>query len=61
MVDSISALVDYWNRLEKTYGADRITSKPAVSLKDNELKGLDKVASFEELVGKVNQAIVAGC
>lgn len=55
--DSIAALVDYWNKLNEFYGDVSIKAKPAWALNGDELKGAEKVTSFKDLVGKVNQAI----
>lgn len=55
--DSITALVDYWNKLNEFYGEGGIKARPAIALNGHDLKGMDKAANFEELVRKVSQAI----
>jgi CRISPR system Cascade subunit CasC len=60
MADSITALVDYWEKLSQAYGTDSIKAKPAMSLSDVNLDGLERVASFEDLVGQVKRAIANG-
>lgn len=60
MTDSIGALVNYWGRLNKAYPpGSSLKAKPAVCLTDNDLDGLDRKASLDELVGAVSAAIAS--
>ncbi|MDD4924274.1 MAG: type I-E CRISPR-associated protein Cas7/Cse4/CasC [Dehalococcoidales bacterium] len=61
VVDSIAALIEYWNTLNKAYPTDGISAKPALSLKEVTMDGLQKVNNFEELVAVVNKAIAGDC
>jgi CRISPR system Cascade subunit CasC len=60
MIDSITALVNYWGKLNQAYGTDGIKAKLAMSLSDVDLDGLEQVASFEKFVQRVNQAVATG-
>jgi CRISPR system Cascade subunit CasC len=55
--ESISALVDYWNRLVKVYGDKVIKATPAVALSDAELGGLTAVENLDKLIEEVLKAI----
>jgi CRISPR system Cascade subunit CasC len=55
---SISALVDYWNKLVKAYSDKDIKAKPALALDEVELKGLTRVESFDKLVEEVSKALI---
>lgn len=57
MSASIAVLTDYWNKLKEFHGDGGIKAKPARALNGNDLKGMEKVASFEDLVNKVNKAV----
>ena len=59
--DSVKALTGYWGKLSKAYGDKTIKAKPAMSLVDVELNGMDEVCTFEDLVNKVNEAVAADC
>lgn len=57
MADSIRALVDYWGKLGEFYGNGGIKATPAMALNVNDLKGMEKVGKFDDLVKKVSDAI----
>jgi CRISPR system Cascade subunit CasC len=61
VVNSIEALVQYWNTLNRAYPTDGILAKPVLSLKETATEGLQKVNNFEELVAVVNKAIAGDC
>jgi len=54
---SISALVDYWNRLVKVYGNEGINATPAVVLSDADLPGLTAVSNLDRLIEEVLTAV----
>ncbi len=58
---STEKLVDYWGKLAKVYGDKDIIAKPAYTLGDVDLKGLDTVDGLEHLVSKINQVIATDC
>ncbi len=60
MTDSIDALVKYWGRLNTAYPpAVSMKAKPAFCLTDNDLPGLDRKVSIDELVAAVRTAIAS--
>lgn len=61
--ESIDALINYWGRLNTAYPPKEgsIKAKPAFTLTDSALTGLDNVNNIEKLVTLVNQAIAKDC
>jgi len=54
---SVVALVNYWNRLARAYGTDGIKAKPAFSLAEVPLDGLEKVENLDALIVAVDRAV----
>jgi CRISPR system Cascade subunit CasC len=56
---SVTALVNYWNRLARAYGEDGVKAKPAFSLIDITLDGLEKVENLDTLITAVDKAVAS--
>jgi len=54
---SINSLVEYWNKLTKAYGENEIKAKPAVTLEDVKLDGLNKANNLDLLIQEVMNAV----
>jgi CRISPR system Cascade subunit CasC len=57
---SITALVDYWNRLVKVYGDKGVRAKPALALVKAELTGLNPVENMDRMIREVMKAVTGG-
>jgi CRISPR system Cascade subunit CasC len=57
---SITALVDYWNRLVKVYGDKGVRAKPALALVKAELTGLNPVENMDRMIKEVMKAVTSG-
>ena len=57
---SITALVDYWNRLVKVYGDKGVRAKPALALVTAELTGLNPVENMDKMIREVMKAVTGG-
>jgi len=54
---SVTALVNYWNRLARAYGEDGVKAKPALSLTDVPLDSLQKVENLDTLITAVDRVV----
>lgn len=57
---SITALVDYWNRLVEVYGDKGVRAKPALALVKAELTGLNPVENMDRIIEEVMKVVTDG-
>jgi CRISPR system Cascade subunit CasC len=58
---STNALLDYWSKLVKVYGAEEIKLKSAFTLDSVKMQGITDTESLNELIQQVKQKITVDC